>query len=340
MCGCGCNPCCCPETSTVECESLSSQIHNFTVQFFGDVVKTEINGVVTWSLPCSLDIGLQNNPRASDEGLACYFLRLFGEGIIGATGPPGESGAAGADGNNAFTVTLASFSQPSLGSPNVTISTLFNPAILEGSYVFIDTSGWFQVTAKDGSGTLFLTLVKPLDGAPATITSGKLVVPSGFPGSSVEGPAGPQGSTGPQGSPGVSHTETNDMYLASAGTDYNLGIAYAGIEFTSSSARVLLPTAGTYLISVTVDYQGLAGVLAADQIFFRLRNNETGLTVDGSEHISSQIAVNELRITSFTVLHTITGVPNQQITLQAKCTTVDVVKAIADRTTITYVKLQ
>jgi hypothetical protein len=69
---------------------LPSQIQNFTQQFFGDVVKTEVDGQVIWSLPCDLDIGLPNNQRGAGEGLACYFLRLSEEGIIGLTGPQGE----------------------------------------------------------------------------------------------------------------------------------------------------------------------------------------------------------------------------------------------------------
>jgi len=339
MCGCGCSPCCCPETSTIECEALSSQIQNFTTQFFGAVVKTEVNGVVTWSLPCSLDIGLDNNPRASDEGLACYFIRLFQEGIIGATGPAGIPGVAGANGSNAFTVTLASFSQPNSGDPNRQISTQYNPALLVGSYIFIDTSGWYQITAKDGSGTLWVTLVQGLGGAPATITAGKLVVPSGFPGQSVTGPAGPQGPAGPPGSPGVSHTATNGMYFLTSGTDDNLGVTYSAVDFGGSEARVLLPTSGTYQITVSVDVVGLAGVLASDQVFFILRNNTTSLDLGGSEHALSNVGVNGLKTMSFTVQTAIPG-DNTQITLRGKCTTVDVVAAVALRTTITYVKLQ
>ena len=153
---CGSDPCAASETNTADCESLSSQVNNFTEQFFGTVVKTEVDGVVTWSLPCELDTGLPNNPRGIDEGLSCYFLRLFNEGIIGLTGPQGDPGVNGDDGRNAFTVTLASFMQPTLGSPNIQISTLFNPAMLESLYVFIEDSGWYQITARDESGAIWL----------------------------------------------------------------------------------------------------------------------------------------------------------------------------------------
>jgi len=333
-----CTPCGVSEINTAACESLSSQIQNFTTDFFGTVIKSEEDGQVIWSLPCNLAVGLQNNPRAVGEGLACYFLRLFQQGIIGATGPQGEPGAPGAAGKNAFTITLASFSQPTLGSPNIQISTLFNPALLEGLYIFIEDSGWYLITATDGAGALWLTLVKELSGASGIMSAGKLVVPSGFPGVSVTGPVGPQGPQGLQGGPGASHTEINGMYYATVGTDDNLGIAYADIDFVNSSARLLLHGQGEFQISVTVDFVGLAGIIATDQVFFRLQNNDTLVVLPGSEHAISEISNGGLRTMSFTI-NTVTTGQNQQVSLQGKCTTVDKVAVVALRTTMTYVKL-
>ena len=191
---CGNNPCRVTQTNTAACESLPSQISNFADQFFGEVVKTEVDGVVTWSLPCSLDVGLPNNPRAAGEGLACYFLRLFEDGIVGLTGPAGDPGDDGAAGRNAFTVTLASFTQPTVESPNVQVLTQYNPAIFPGLIVAIQSSGWYLVNEADTSGMLFLTLSDPTPGAPAVITAGKLVVPAG--GGAVPGPQGPPGPDG------------------------------------------------------------------------------------------------------------------------------------------------
>ncbi len=202
--GCSGSPCQADSTSTAACETIASQIENFTAAFFGSVVKTEVDGDVTWELPCDLGIGLPNNPRADGEGLACYFLRLFNEGILGLTGPAGATGSAGTNGNNAYTVTVLGFGQPSEGAPSVQVKTLYNPAILAGTYIFIQSSGWYVVNSIDStSGVLFLTLVRALSGAPATITAGKLVVLSGFPGASVTGPAGPTGATGPTGAAGT-----------------------------------------------------------------------------------------------------------------------------------------
>lgn len=77
------NPCDkdCTE-STATCESLPSALDNFIKHFFGSVVKTLVDGKIQWTLPCDLEEGLPGNPRAENEGLACYFLRLFSDGIL------------------------------------------------------------------------------------------------------------------------------------------------------------------------------------------------------------------------------------------------------------------
>mgnify|MGYP001559221569 CR=1 FL=1 len=158
---CGCShtgPCTASATNTPENETLPSQIENFTLQFFGEVTKTGSGGVVQWILPCDLDVGLNNNPRAQGEGLACYFLRLFDEGIVGLTGPQGSTGAAGTNGYNAFSVTTLSFTQPTLASPLVQVQTAYNPALLPNSYIFIQTSGWYLINAAALTGILNLTL--------------------------------------------------------------------------------------------------------------------------------------------------------------------------------------
>lgn len=196
---CNTNPCRVTQANTAACESLPSQISNFTLQFFGTVVKTEVDGVVSWSLPCNLDVGLPNNPRGFDEGLACYFLRLFQDGIVGLTGPAGARGAPGCNGLNAFTVTLQSFQQVAQND-SVQVLTSFNPSMVVGSYVFISTSGLYLIDNSDVSGLLSLRLVDvPKSPVGSTITAGKLVVPSGPPG----GPPGPQGEQGIQGEQGV-----------------------------------------------------------------------------------------------------------------------------------------
>lgn len=332
------NPCCAGPSNSAACESLPSQIENFTLQFFGTVVKTEVDGIVSWSLPCSLDIGLPNNPRGLDEGLACYFLRLFRDGIIGLTGPPGTPGTAGVNGHNAYTVTLAGFAQPTIASPIVQVVTQFNPAIIPGTYVNIATSGWYLVNETDGNGVLLLTLVKSADGASGFIVAGKLVVPSGFPGASIQGGPGPQGPPGVQGPAGNTFTVTNGFYFAEVGTDFNLPIVYAQVDFVNSAPQVLLPTAGTYLITVVAGIQGEAGIIATDAATLKLRNISLGADVGGSEHLISNIAVDAFGQIVINA-RVQTDAVNQTIALYGKCSSDARASVVALHTTVSYVKI-
>lgn len=335
---CG-NPCATSETNTAECESLPSQIQNFTDQFFGVVVKTEVDGEVQWTLPCSLEVGLENNPRAEDEGLACYFLRLFQDGIIGLTGPQGEAGSNGAAGRNAYTVTLATFTQPTLGAPTVIVSTQYNPAILENTYIFIATSGWYHVDAADISGTLFLTLVKEVTGATGSIVAGKLVIESGFPGVSVTGPTGPTGATGPQGPAGDSLTEDNAFYFATVGVNFNLPLSYAAVNYTNSLPEVLLPTAGLYKVTAIVGLIGLASVAVTDTVSLKLRNTSNSSDVAGSEVEVNDFVENSVKQLVIDVFVTTDG-PNKTIAVFGKCGTADRVAGRALKTTITAVRIE
>lgn len=339
-----CSPC---GTSTPECESLSSQVTNFTKQFFGEVIKTELNGNISWSLPCNLDVGLENNPRLDGEGLACYFLRLFQEGIIGLTGPEGSTGAAGTNGRNAYTVTLSGFVQPTEANPNLQVFTSYNPAIVEGLYVFIETSGWYVVNTNDTSGALFLTLSEAAPGAPAFINAGKLVVPSGFPGQSVVGPQGIQGTAGPQGVQGATGaqgasggtTTNNQFYFEDSGTNYELTATYAPVDFTASVATATLTDAGNYLVTVVADILGLAGVALTDVAELKLVNDTTATDVPGSEHFRSQI-VNGERDQIVINARVTTLSDNEIITLYGQCDpSAGVVSVVSARTTITYVRI-
>lgn len=338
-CNCGCNPCSHTTTNTVECETLDSQISNFTAQFFGEVVKTEVNGVVQWSLPCSLDVGLENNPRGVDEGLACYFLRLFQDGITGATGPKGDPGTPGANGRNAYTVTLAGFTQPTTGAPNVNVATAANPAIVPGLYVFIDTSGWYLVNATSTDGVLFLTMVKELPGASGTITAGKLVVPSGFPGASVAGPAGPQGPQGATGPQATAFTNQNGFYFTTVGTDYSLQIIYAGLNFvTSEPLHLLQALNGVYELFAIINVLGKAGITAGDLISFKLFNTSILADLQGSEQTISNLIVGERKQVILSTLY-FTPFANQTIQIYGKATSADVAAAVALQTTFRFMRV-
>lgn len=334
-----CNPCKNTSlTNTAACESLPSQISNFTEQFFGVVVKSEVDGQVIWTLPCNLDVGLPNNARGADEGLACYFLRLFEEGIVGLTGPQGNDGAPGAAGRNAYTVTLQSFAQPSASEPNIQVLTAYNPAIMVGSYVLIQTSGFYQVTAVDPSGAVFAMLFQALPGAPALIDAGKLVVLSGVPGASVTGEQGPQGIPGPAGSNATSFSVDNGEYFAPVGVDHNLPIAYAAVDFTNSSPVVTLPNTGTYRVTATADLLGLPTVLTTDRAFLKLRNTTLGADINGSEHAVSNF-VDTARSSITLIARVITTAPNQMVALFGKADTADKIAVVALNTNMTFERL-
>jgi hypothetical protein len=321
------NPCAVTETNTAACETLPSQIENFTIHFFGTVVKTEVDDAVVWSLPCNLEVGLPNNPRAEGEGLACYFLRLFTDGITGLQGPQGETGEGGADGKNAFGVTVQGFSQPTIGAPNINILTAYNPCLTTGLYIFIQLSGWYLITHADGAGGLWLTLTRSSGGTAdgAWVAAGKLVIPSGYPGNvGLTGATGAAGATGPQGPAGSVYTTSNgqtDPTTIAAIDDFKILIAFSEVDYTeppngTAELAVLLPAAGTYLITYMVQVNQSAA--SAQTVQTRLRNQTAGATLNGSTLSDYLTATTTSRHMGTTVLYTNpAGTP--YIKVQAAC---------------------
>lgn len=186
-----CSPC--KEVSATN-ETLPSALENFIFHFFGSVTKTVINGRVVWTLPCDLATGLPANPRPIDEGLACYFLRLFREGIVGLTGAQGPKGNAGTNGKDGFTFVAVNFATPNpVICPTMQIEVTNGSVILEGSLIFIETAGWFEVTAVTGNAVA-IKCKQLLSNPAATVVAGSLVL--------TTGPAGPQGVKGPKGDKG------------------------------------------------------------------------------------------------------------------------------------------
>jgi hypothetical protein len=333
------DPCRVTAHNTPACESLPSQIQNFSDQFFGAVVKTEIDGAVTWSLPCSLDVGLPNNPRSVDEGLACYFLRLFSDGIIGLTGPAGPAGTNGVNGNNAYSVTKHGFTQPSLGNPNVQVTTFFNPAIVAGTYVFIQDSGWYLVNATDTTGVLFLQLVQAISSVSGTVNAGKLVLISGPPGPSTVGPTGASGPQGPAGTPGELVTLDNAYYFATVGTDFTLGVTYAPVDFVNSAPQLLLQKAGKHLVTVVATVAGLGGVATSDAVLLKLKNTTTSIDAPGTEQVISNLVPNQFTQLSITALVT-TSSDNNTLALYGRASGAGIIDVVALNTNLTVVRIQ
>lgn len=316
-----CNPCGTPEENSAACELLPSQIENFTLQFFGSVIKTEVDGAVQWSLPCNLDVGLPANPRGATEPLGCYFLRLFDIGITGVEGEKGPKGDAGEDGTNAYTTLAAAFKTPSLASPVVQVSTVYNPAIVEGLNIFIPGSGWYLIDGTDGQGVLFLTLLTLVSNPTAIPQPGTLVIPAGATGAGVQGPRGLQGvkgapgEPGPKGEPGEDVgivTATNGDYYVSSGTDFAVvSTDYQPVDFTVSFARLTLPTAGTYLLVAKT------AVNSGSDIYVKLRNDTASEDITGTEQLISPSGVNEFRHCPMTAIYT-TSADAQVVSLYAR----------------------
>jgi hypothetical protein len=323
------NPCGTGAGNTAQCESLPSQIQNFTDQFFGSVVKTEVNGQVVWSLPCSLDIGLPANPRAVGEGLACYFLRLFRDGISGLMGPKGNPGTPGANGRNAFSVTTQAFGQPSINNPFAQIVIVPNPSIVAGLGVFIQNSGYYQVTNVAPGGVVFVTLLSPLPSAPAVIPAGSIVTPGAAQGATgLTGTQGPQGLVGPQGvqgAPGVSFTGTNGQvtFFDSSGNlpvgalDYIVTAAWANVDFTSGLFEFAPAAAGTYLINVAVSVQGTVNVLTTDVISLTLASS-TGANYYTNMTQYSGVFAGEYEMVPITAIITFAGGVGEKLRVRAK----------------------
>jgi hypothetical protein len=260
-----CDPC---QTNTATCETLPSALDNFVRSFFGSVIKTEVDGVVTWTLPCNLDVGLTNNPRAADEGLACYFLRLFEEGLVGLTGPRGATGDSGADGNNAYTVTTSSFTVPTLAAPHVQFTVIPSATVYPGLVVFLPGAGWFEVTDVFQDTTVFATLVQLVSNPSTSVPPGTTVLPAGQRGQSITGPTGDTGPKGDKGATGATGatgaigptgatgpagaTVTNsNAQIVGGTTDYTMTGAYAKVDFGTTDLEVTLDP-GTYFFCVTL----------------------------------------------------------------------------------------
>lgn len=352
----GCdNPCVIAEHNTVQCESLPSRVENFTKNFFGDVVRTEVNGQVVWSLPCGLDVGLPANPRGLDEGLACYFLRLFNDGIVGLQGEPGAPGQTGAAGHNAYTVTLASFVNPAPGH-TVTVQTLYNPGILKESYVFVDTSGWYQVVNTTISGLLTLLLLVAAPGSGIT-PAGKLVVPSGQPGQSITGPkgdpgqTGPKGGIGPQGLPGLQGPTgpagnsflANNQYINGFGGS-NFTVPTNGGNFTTinfgTDFAFTATVPGTYVILVNFDVVNSGGS-NAEGVQLRLWNSSTGLIIPGGATSVQPIDISAEVSGTMAAVAVTTITNNQVIQVQASCTlNANTMVIQAARSALTFFQIQ
>jgi len=229
---CGCGPCGNqPVVVDASKEPLTSVIDNFVLQFFGTVTKEVVNGEIVWVLPCDLDTGVPENPRLPDEGLACYFKRLFLAGVVGMQGPAGAAGTNGAAGINAFTTVKTLFASPTLSNPDVTFAVQDASGIAVGSIYFVATLGWLQVFAT-ATQSVSATLLQTVDSPAVSVLVGALVTPSG--------PRGPSGLNG------YTTTSSNFTPPAIAGS---INIPLRSVASFATGLWVFIETSGYYQIT-------------------------------------------------------------------------------------------
>jgi hypothetical protein len=325
--------------NTAACESLPSALENFILHFYGSVIKTEVNNVVTWSLPCDLSVGLENNPRSADEGLACYFLRLFEEGITGATGPTGPAGANGADGRHAFTVTLENFTHPAVGG-SITVKAYATPVIAVGQTVFVTSSGWYDVAGVSGDGTLVLTLLQAVSGATGNIAAGRVITitgPRGITGSG--GATGAQGIQGIQGPAGDEYTPTNG-FVVGAGANHSITLASTVVQFGGTEPEITLPAIGKYAVDIIVGVTMDAGAAASpgEQIICKLWNATAAAFVSGFD--STVQCFDPDQEGQIHMIGTVTTtVPNETLQLYAQVSVDGNASVVPAETKLRYIRL-
>jgi hypothetical protein len=328
-----CNPCTVCPTNTVDCETLPSALDNFTQQFFGQVERVVIDGKVQWVLPCDLDVGLPGNPRGNDESLACYFLRLFREGIVGQLGPKGDTGAQGTNGRNAYTVITSAFAAPTTGNPNSQFTIIPSPVIAVGETVFVPTLGWLQVTDVFNSNVVFTSLLELIPNSATAVFPGQIILPTGPRGLSITGETGAQGekgdkgdqgamgatgTVGPTGATGPAGTPTtSDNGTVTGGTtNYTMSNSFAKVDFGTADLDHIFPEAGTYLVVVHLECtNNMSG--AARSWNFKLFDNTASIDVPDSE-ISTVIEEHTIPLAvTFTAIVT-TSVVNTVIQVYGK----------------------
>jgi hypothetical protein len=304
------------------------------------VIKTETGGVVTWSLPCELDVGLTGNPREPDEGLACYFLRLFDEGITGLVGPKGDTGDAGTNGNNAYSVTTTGFTQPTLGAPTFSVKMASNPAIMVGSTIFIQGSGWHSVTAIGGDWTVFLTLLEGLSGVSGALAAGKVVTVTGPRGlTGATGAQGIQGVQGNAGNPGDEYTPTHGI-IRGTGANHILTLVNALVQFGGTEVDITLPTPGDYLVEyiVGVTMDATAATLPPETITMTVWDATAAAFVSGISEVVQCFEPNESGQIKMRSIVT-TSVANTTLQLYGQISVDSKAVVIPTRTSVSYVRL-
>lgn len=104
------------------------------------------------------------------------------QGPQGIPGPVGATGASGTNGQDSFTVSTASFVAPAVGN-GVVISVINGLWAPVGSPIFIQSAGFYVVTARTSTTITATNLGSPGNTVPATVIgTGRQIGPAGYEG--------------------------------------------------------------------------------------------------------------------------------------------------------------
>ncbi len=326
--------------NTAECESQASQLANFIRTFYGTITKYEEDGQVKWALPCNLETGLLENPRQENEGLACYFLRLFEDGIKGLKGDKGDKGDPGADGHHAYTVNLASFT-PVLNETSAVYCYVV-ASLLPQSYVFIENSGWYQVQAiNPEAGIAWLRYERKISNPVETVPAGSLIVPVGCPGTNgLDGEQGPPGPAGPQGPPGENWPAESTAVAFTSGGEFAVSTTYTTVAFGGNEVKLTLSGRAIYLIQATAGWCTLTNCVATDLLELQLYNITTSEQLPGAyARLAGWAGADKEGQLTVMSRYELLGSGTTTVALQARASNASRYKLYAVPTTLIMVKL-
>jgi hypothetical protein len=208
---CGCSnstysSTCCPDVPypQISSESVPSLIDNLVYALYGTINKSIINGRVVWDIPCDPNNTTEifDQPRLTDEGLMCYFIRLANNGTFtGATGATGAGGGGGGGGGGgirwAYTGngTQVNFSVVGADSTLATAFLVAIDGVLQdpNNYSVSGTTLTMSQAVPNGSQIVIVSLS---GGGGGGVGATGATGPSGGP----TGATGLTGATGPSGS--------------------------------------------------------------------------------------------------------------------------------------------
>jgi len=177
--------------------------------------------------------------------------------VAGPAGAAGAAGAAGTSGNNSYTTTHAStgdFTMPAVNS-TVTTDVAASAWATIGQVVYVQTAGYFEVTAKPSSTSITL---KNLYGTPtnaaaaASIADGQTISPAG-----LKGDAGDTGSAGTS----VPTLAKGSLVTHNGSSNLALAVGSGNTKFLGVDS-----SAATGLAWETVGYADLSGTLALNTV--------------------------------------------------------------------------